>query len=273
MDQTPEVSIVGCGWYGWPLAERLNASGWTVKGSKSTAAGAEALRVGGIDGYLLHLDPDPGSEVDKSLFDADVLVVNIPPRRRPDIEIYHVAQMQALGKLVRESPVSKVLFISATSVYPNVNGIVTELDDLLPDRAAGRALKRAEEYWRSNSQVRTTVLRFAGLVGGDRDPGRFLAGKCNVENGDAPVNLIHLDDCLAITLEIIEQAVWGETFNACCPEHPVRREFYPEAARKSGLAEPTFSDETTSAYKQVDSSLLMRRLKYHFIYPDPMKFP
>lgn len=267
------VSIVGCGWYGWPLAERLQSSGWVVKGSKSTTAGVEALRADGIDGYLLRLDPDAGPHVDGSLFDADVLVVNIPPRRRPDIESYHVAQMQALGKLILGSQVSKVLFISSTSVYPNVNETVTEQDDLIPDRPAGRALKHAEEYWRGDPQLRTTVIRFAGLVGGDRDPGRFLAGKRNVENGDAPVNLIHLDDCIAITLEILKQEAWGETFNACCPAHPKRRVFYPEAARKSGLVEPTFSTESTTAFKRVDPSLLINRLGYQFHHPDPMKFP
>lgn len=267
------ISIVGCGWYGWPLAKRLKSSGWSVRGSKSTREGAERLRADGIAVYPLHLDPLPATDVEGALFEADVLVLNIPPRRRPDIESYYLAQMEAVRGLIEGTPVTKVIFISATSVYPDVNGTVTEQDDLLPQKPAGRALKRAEAFWRSEPQVRTTVLRFAGLVGGDRDPGRFLAGKQDLDNGDAPVNLIHLDDCIDITVALLDQDVWGETFNACCPGHPPRRVFYPAAARKSGLEEPTFSGNPSTAFKLVDSEKLQRQLGYTFKYPDPSAFP
>jgi nucleoside-diphosphate-sugar epimerase len=267
------VAIVGCGWYGRPLADLLKSTGFGVKCSKSTAAGAEALRADGIECHLLRLDPRPSTDVDASLFDAGVLVVNIPPSRRPEIESYHLEQMQALGELVAESPISRVLFISATSVYPDTNGTVSEKDDLTPVKPAGKALLLAEKFWRDNPRLQTTVIRFAGLVGEGRDPGRFLAGRRGIANGDAPVNLIHLDDCLGITMEILNQEVWGETFNACCPEHPSRRVFYPAAARKAGLVEPTFADDPTTSFKRVDSSRVVQHLGYRFLHPDPMRFP
>lgn len=267
------VSIVGCGWYGWPLAQRLQNLGWQVKGSKSTQAGVDALRASGVEGYLLRLDPGPVSEVDEALFTADTLIVNIPPSRRPDVERYHCEQMRALAQLIEHSQITRVLFISSTSIYPDINRIVTERDQLPPEKASGRALLRVEYMWRTRSQVDTTVLRFGGLVGGERNPGRFLAGKHDVKNGDAPVNLIHLDDCITITQEIIRQGVWGEILNACCPQHPTRRSFYRAAAEKAGLDVPSFADESATTFKQVDSSLLMRRLGYEFRYPDPLQFP
>ena len=229
------VSIVGCGWYGWPLAHRLKSLGWQVKGSKSSEAGVDALCASGIEGYLLHLDPQPGGDVQQALFDADVLVVNIPPRRRPDLGRYHLEQMRALSGLTAESRIEKVLFISSTSVYPNVNRIVTELEHLPPDKPAGKVLKRVEGFWRGNPRLQATIVRFAGLVRAGRDPGGFLAGKRDVENADAPVNLIHLDDCLSITIEILKQGLWGETLNACCPGHPTRRDFYQAAAARASL--------------------------------------
>ncbi len=267
------VSIVGCGWYGWPLAHRLKSLGWKVKGSKSSKAGVDALCGSGIEGYLLDLDPQPKADVQQALFDADVLVVNVPPRRRPDLGRYHLEQMRALSGLMAGSRIEKVLFISSTSVYPNVNRIVTEHEHLSPDKPAGKVLKRVEGFWRGNPRLRTTIVRFAGLVGEGRDPGRFLAGKRDVKNANAPVNLIHLDDCLAITIEILKQDLWGETLNACCPGHPTRRDFYQAAAGKAALVAPTFSDEPTTAFKQVDSSLLTHLLEYRFQHPDPMDFP
>lgn len=267
------VSIVGCGWYGWPLALHLKSLGYAVKGSKSTETGVEALSATGIESHLLCLDPQPVNVVNEALFAAEVLIVNIPPGRRPDVERYHWAQMQALEDHARGSSIRKVLFISSTSVYPDVNRTVTERDQLPADKAAGRALLRVEQFWRELAQVETTILRFGGLIGGERIPGRFLVGKRDVKNGDAPVNLIHLDDCLAITVQILKQGIWGETLNACCPGHPTRRAFYQAAAEKAGLDVSSFSDEPTIAFKQVDSSLLMDRLGYRFMHPDPMHFP
>ena len=264
---------MGCGWYGQPLADQLKSLGWVVRGSKSSHDGVEALSARGIEGYFLRLDPQPVDAVNNALFEADILIANIPPSRRPDIEDYYLEQMRALGELVRESGINKVLFISSTSVYPDINRSVTESDNLPADKPAGRALQRVEAFWLEHPKFHTSVLRFGGLVGGQRIAGRFLAGKHNVKNGDAPVNLIHLDDCVAITVAILKRDLWGEVFNACCPEHPTRRIFYQSAARKAGLEIPTFADEPATAFKRVDPSLLIERLDYRFKYPDPLKFP
>ena len=268
-----KVSVVGCGWYGQPLAVHLRDSGWKVKGSKTTEAGVAALRHAGVEGYLLKLDPSPTNSVDPALFDSDVLIVNIPPRRRPDIEDFYIEQMRSLAGLVAGGSIERLVFISSTSVYPDINRVVKENDDLAPRKPAGRALRNAERLWREQPRTRTTIVRFGGLVGENRDPGRFLAGRTDVGNGDAPVNLIHLDDCLAITRRILEEGAWGETFNACAPRHPTRRDFYTAAAEKAGLAVPSFSNRPTTAYKQVDSTRLLQRLGYEFLYPDPMRFP
>jgi nucleoside-diphosphate-sugar epimerase len=56
-----------------------------------------------------------------------------------------------------------------------------------------------------NSRFKTTILRFGGLIGEDRNPIRFLAGRENLENPDAPINLIHQTDCIGIILRIIEK--------------------------------------------------------------------
>ncbi|WP_460879252.1 hypothetical protein [Pontibacter rugosus] len=59
-------------------------------------------------------------------------------------------------------------------------------------------------------------------------------------NGDAPVNLIHLDDCVAILQRIVEQGKWGKVYHASADGHPLRRDFYHAAALALGLAPPEF---------------------------------
>jgi len=119
------------------------------------------------------------------------------------------------------------------------------------------------------SQVQTTVLRFAGLIGYDRMPGRFLSGKRDVKNGNAPVNLIHRDDCIQIIFEIIKQGVWGEILNGCCDKHPLRKEYYTRQAKIIGACLPTFDDSEVSNYKIISNKKLKKILNYRFKYPDP----
>lgn len=80
------------------------------------------------------------------------------------------------------------------------------------------------------------------MIGSDRKPGRFFSGKKQLKNGDAPVNLIHRDDCIGIIQHVIENEIWGEVINACCPIHPTRKDFYKIAAKKDGFALPEFID-------------------------------
>jgi hypothetical protein len=65
-------------------------------------------------------------------------------------------------------------------------------------------------------------------------------------------------------MAIIQNGVWGHTFNVCSNQHPLRREFYPEAARCLGLDEPTFLPETGITGKTVDSSLVRSLVPYEF---------
>ena len=116
-----------------------------------------------------------------------------------------------------------------------------------------------------------TILRFCGLFGPDRNPGRFLAGRTLDSSGQVPVNMIHLDDCLAIIVQIIEQNVWGETFNACADQHPSKEEFYGAAARILKFDPPKFAATEEDAYKLVDSTKIQDRLNYRFIYRNPME--
>ncbi len=83
-----------------------------------------------------------------------------------------------------------------------------------------------EKLLQSNTNFKTTVVRFGGLTGEDRQPVKFLAGRENLENPDGPVNTIHQQDCIGIIEKIIEKKAWGEIFNAVKPYHPSRKKHY-----------------------------------------------
>lgn len=263
------ISVLGCGWLGLPFADYLIEKGYRVKGSTTTPGELGVIESHGIKPFYLVLDPDLRGDGIDDFFNSDVIFIGFPPERRDDIVEYHQAQISSLIARIRCSPINKVLFVSSTSVYPELNREVFEDERALPEKASGKALLAVENRLGDCAEFKTTVVRFGGLIGYDRMPGRFLAGKSGISGGEAPVNLIHRDDCIRIIHKIIELDIWGEILNACADEHPHRKEYYIAQARKMGLKPPKFNETGRTSYKIVRSDRLKMLLGYEFKYPDP----
>lgn len=266
------ISILGCGWLGLPLGQHLVQQGYRVKGSTTTPKKLDTLGEAGIEPYLLTLNPGMSGRDVNDFFQADVLFLNIPPgRKRPDVEAFFGDQIEAILKELHYGSVGLVVFASSTSVYEDMNGVVVESDAGKPRpwSLSGRALLDAERRLQADTHFDTTVLRLAGLYGHGRHPGRFLAGRTKLENGGAPVNLVHRDDVIAIATQVIVHDVRGEVFNVCADEHPTRKALYQQAARRLGLEPPTFTSDEATSYKIVSNERVKARLGYTFLYPDP----
>ncbi len=252
-----------------PLAEYLISKGFTVKGSTTSPGKLSLLSSKKVEPFLLQLNPEITGERIPDFFSSEILIIDIPPGGGNDKAAYHPRQIASVINEVKKSAVSKVIFISSTSVYGNLNREVTEEDKLTPEKESGSALKTVEEMLFDDDSFKKTIIRFAGLIDNDRNPVRFFAGRRNVPSGSIPVNLIHRTDCINIIYEIISQNIWNEIFNACSDKHPTKREFYTAAAEKHNLPAPEFID-TEDSYKVVNSDKLKRHLGYKFIFPDPL---
>ncbi|HRG37440.1 MAG TPA: SDR family oxidoreductase [Bacteroidia bacterium] len=270
MKSVHSISILGCGWLGLPLAELLVKKQFNVMGSVTTAEKLIVLKKKGIIPFQLELTDEKiiGDRLSE-FFHADLLIINIPPGRRKDVVYYHKAQIQQLITALKKGTIKQVIFISSSAVYPDLNKVVFENETEQPEKESGKALLEAEQLLRDQTNFTTTIIRFAGLIGPDRHPGKFLAGKQNVANGEAPVNLIHRDDCIALIAEIIEQEAWGDIFNACADNHPSRNLFYTTAAKQLALEIPSFAKDEAK-FKIINSDKIKKRLKYSFKFPDPL---
>lgn len=256
------VSILGCGWYGLALAKALIADGITVKGSTTSVEKLGLLEAENIRPFLIDLSNEQLSP-DPDFFDCDILIIAIPPGARSGRGGEYVPKLKRAIAVIKQSVLKKVILISSTGVYTDMNKEVTELTDPQPNTPAGKTLLDAEQLFSNDPAFETTIIRFGGLIGPGRDPGRFFAGKKDVPNGLAPVNLIHLDDCIGITKAIIAQDVFGYTVNVCSPHHPEKGEFYTKAAAKAGFALPEFLPELKE-WKTVNSAVIGDQLNYHF---------
>jgi nucleoside-diphosphate-sugar epimerase len=277
-EEREKISILGCGWLGLPLAKSLLLKGYEVKGSTTSESKLDVLKHAGILPFQIQLEAHQIiGTIEDFLKETDVLIIDIPPGLRREIssleEMTFVNKIRTIIPFIEKSGIQKVIFVSSTSVYADSFPIVeiSEENKPNPDTESGKQLAIAETLLQSNLNFKTTVIRFGGLLGDDRHPAKFLAGKTNVENPDAPVNLIQREDCIGIIEQILKQSEtseqqdnWGETFNAVAPQHPTRKAYYQNKALIFNLPLPTFAEDSESKGKMISSKKVETILGYSF---------
>jgi nucleoside-diphosphate-sugar epimerase len=271
-----KISVIGCGWLGAPLGKRLVEEGYPiVKGSTTSVSKLEPLRKMGIEPYVAHLDPFPQGDHWEELLDVNTLVVDIPPRSSQQGEEFHPQQMDQLVKLIRQTKIAEIIYVSSISVYPELSRTTAEEDVTTMQQSAAPQLVEAENKLaelRKNS-LNVTILRCGGLMGYDRIPGKYVRGKKELTAAENPVNYIHRDDAVEVVVALIARSVPNEVFNMVAPEHPTRRQVYDASCEEFGWQPPTYSDiDPALPFKLVSSAKLLQAVDYRFLYPDPLGF-
>ncbi len=260
------ISILGCGWLGFPLAKSLLEKGFIVKGSTTSIEKISVLKAAGISPFLISLGGNEmASEMDSFLQNSEILIIAIPPKLRSEASENFVSKIQSLLPFIENSSVKKVLFVSSTSVYADDNSTITEATKPNPNSENGNQLVTSELLLQNNKNFQTTIVRFGGLIGNDRHPIRFLSGRRNIENPTAPINLINQEDCIGVIESIIEKESWSEVFNAVAPFHPTRKEYYIQKAIECNLPLPEFDESRPSVGKTISSNKVEMMLDYQFI--------
>jgi len=255
------ISILGCGWFGLALAKKLISLNYQVKGSTTSSEKLALLQAENIQPFLVNFTADE-IVADPAFFEADTLFICIPPKRNSAELQDYPQKINSILAAARDQS-KHIVLISSTSVYADENKVINENSEAHPDTDSGRVVLAAEILFKELFPENCTVIRFAGLIGPDRNPGRFFAGKSNVPNGLAPVNLIHQTDAVGIAVKLLEKQAFGKTYNACSPNHPAKMDFYTNAAKTTGLVEPDFIAEKKD-WKIVESLNVPEFLGYRF---------
>lgn len=278
-EEREKIAILGCGWLGLPLAKSLLSKDYEFKGSTTSESKLKVLKNAGISPFQIQLEEHQIiGNMEDFLKETDVLIIDIPPGLRREIsnsnEMTFVNKIKNLIPFIEKSGIQKVIFVSSTSVYGDSNNFstsleVTEETKPNPDTESGKQLVIAETLLQSNPHFKTTVIRFGGLLGEDRHPVKFLAGRANVENPDAPVNMIQREDCIGVIEKVLDFArddnwEWNETFNAVAPQHPTRKAYYHKKADILNLPLPTFAEDSESKGKIISSEKAETILGYSF---------
>ncbi|OKS86799.1 SDR family oxidoreductase [Mucilaginibacter polytrichastri] len=263
------VSILGCGWFGLALANALLKNGEIVKGSTTSEAKLGLLANAGVIPYLVQFEEN-GEQFDPAFFDCDLLVVCIPPKIKSGETTAFLNKINSIIAVINEYNILRVIYIGSTGVYGDLGIKVDESKDPQPDTASGMVLLQAEQAFQNQISFKATIVRFGGLVGPGRHPGRFFGGKKDIANGLAPVNLIHQKDAVGVVVVIVNDNNLRGVFNACSPDHPSRSDFYTYAAEQGGYEKPEFVEEL-KGWKIVKSARL-QELNYDFEVKDWLAF-
>ena len=241
------ISILGSGWLGLPLYQELSKNN-DVKLSTRSISKKNEFKNEKVDSFLVDIDSKLDSKEINTFLQSDILIINIPSK--------NIEGFQKLIKYIIKSSIKKIIFISSTSVCRNRKSPLKIIEKLFQD-----------------TKAETTILRFGGLFGYSRNPANFFKNGKIVQNPNAPVNMIHRDDCINIIKEIINQDIFDEVFDCCSPSHPTKKEFYSYSALSSNLSIPIFDvSEGFGTYKAISSEKMIAQLNYEFIYDDLLKW-
>ncbi|PKA98635.1 nucleoside-diphosphate-sugar epimerase [Flavobacteriaceae bacterium MAR_2009_75] len=248
------IAVLGCGWLGLPLAQSFLKNGYQVKGSTTTKDKLKELEQLGITPFQIGLKEDRiEGDIDSFLKNIEVLIINVPPKLRSGNGENYVMKMKLLYSAIQESSIKKVIFVSSTSVYGDIEGNVSEETNPQPSTESGKQLLVSENIFRNDNNIQSTIIRFGGLIGPERHPVTMLSGRTNLKNGHHPINLIHLNDCIKLISEIIAKNWYNETFNGVYPFHPKKEDYYISEAIKRNIQPPDYKIITIEKGKTVQS--------------------
>jgi nucleoside-diphosphate-sugar epimerase len=265
------IAILGLGWLGLPLAKHLFEKGCEITGSTTSSEKLMQLLQSRLAVRIIKVTKNNVQGNWKNFIqDIDTLIINIPPAKKDNLIESYELQLKQIAERCDSS--LKVIFVSSTAVYGNNNQIACEESSTNPTKASGKHVLAAEKVIQAHFGKNAAIVRFAGLFGPDRHPGRFLKENAPIANPNGKINLVHLEDCIALIAAIIEKEAYGEIFNGCSDEHPTRAEFYTKAAFALSMEAPDFDAAIAAVDKTVSNEKSKTKLGLVYKYAKPELF-
>lgn len=265
-----KIAVVGCGWLGLPLSLSLQDSGHSIVATSRSKEGCSQLSPLGFTCLAFELGDDLWHEKLAPIFDCDLLILNIPVGRKTSSAPAFIGCMEELLRKASSSNIKHLIFVSTSSVYGDQATVVSESSPAAPTTQSAKANLTVEQLAQQYFAKQATILRLSGLVGADRHPVRYLAGKRDLSAPNKVVNLVHQVDVIQGIHSIVKNSIWGHTLLLCAEEHPSRQDYYTWAAKQLGLVLPSFTDQPDAATgKTIDGSHSLEKLGIRLQYPSP----
>ena len=249
-------TILGAGWLGFELAKELKKN-YKIKVSLRDEKKSEIYKNLGFCSYVLN--ENDFSFLDE-LLDTNYLFINYPPSKFGN----YLAFLEKIYNHPKIQNIEKIIFISSTSIYPNIAGDFKE--DFVIKNPSNKTVFNAENLVLNKTHI---IFRASGLFGEDRIAGRRLSNKI-VDFPQTKINFVHRCDVIDATIFAIENNLNG-IFNLCSKQHPTKEELYSFNAKKHDFEKPIFIENTFSINRTINGSKI-EKLGFVYKYFDAFNF-
>ena len=158
------ISLLGCGYLGFPLAVQLLQNGHCIKGSTTREEKFDQLKSAGIIPYLIKL----GKDIPVDFFQADILVLTLPYKKSfSDPRIYR-KQIETIATILKDSNIQHIIFTSSSSIYPKDGKEYSPNDIISLPNGRAKILLECENILRSIENISVIIIRLGGLYGAGR---------------------------------------------------------------------------------------------------------
>lgn len=251
-------SILGAGWLGYPLASFLKEK-YKIKVSIKDEGKKEKFKSEGLNPFLLN---EENLDSLDDLLETDYLFINFPPSKFKD----YIGFLNKIYSHKKISNIEKIIFISSTSIYPDLDFIFTEEFSSFESNSKSSKVYDAEVAIHDKTDL---ILRCSGLMGYNRIAGKRSSAKI-VNDKDIKINYVHRDDVISATMFLITNNIDG-TFNLAVNKHPTKEEIYLFNSKKYGFKKSIFKDEKGLKNRIIDGRKLTS-LGFKYKYSNPFDF-
>ncbi|MCP4971525.1 MAG: GDP-L-fucose synthase [Arcobacter sp.] len=250
------LSILGAGWLGLSLAKKLK-NDFKIKVSIKDDYKKQKIMNYDLESYILN---ENNFNFLDNLLDTDYLFINFPPSKF----INYVSFLEKIYSNKHINNIEKIIFISSTSIYPNEEGVYTELCNI--QKTTSRPVYESENYIINKTDL---IFRCAGLMGYDRIPGKYFSG-ISLDCEDVKVNYVHKDDVIEAIRFSIEKDLNG-IFNLCSNIHPSKKEIYIKNSKIFGFIKPIFINKKEYKNRIINAEKI-ESYGFKYKYPNPLEY-
>lgn len=248
-----KIGIIGTGWLGLPLKNKLESLTTECFGTRSSQKDFE----NSIFQFSI------GDTFPKFINTVDFLIITVPPRLRRKTDKEQLEILKKYKEFFNQIDTNiHLIYTSSTSVYSGLGNVDEN------SKCSG-TLFEIEQLIRQRFD-KHLILRLGGLAGPNRFIVDILSRKEILNGYNLPTNLLHLNDAI----KAIETALTNKgtgTYNLCSPEHPDKWNVYSNWIKNLNLKQIT-KGETSEKLKTVDSKLFIKTFDFSYEYQSPLNF-
>jgi nucleoside-diphosphate-sugar epimerase len=275
----PSLFCFGLGYTALALADRLQAEGWRIAGTRREAERQEELARRGIAAWLFDRDR-PLADAPALLAGCTHLLSSVPPDEVGD------PVLDLHGPDIASRPeLAWIGYLSTTGVYGDrQGGWVDEESALQPTGERGRRRVTAEAGWLALGQragLPVHLFRLAGIYGPGRSAFDALrAGRAQrIDKPGQVFSRIHVADIVQVLHASMARPRAGAIYNLCDDDAAAPADVIAHAAALLGIpppplvafAEAKLSEMARSFYddnKRVRNDRIKQELGVRLAYPD-----